>query len=388
MQVAVNVWAAVGCSMLGPSSVVGIILRCWDHPTLLGPSSVVGAILRCWGHPPLLGPSTVVGTIHRFWGHTPLLGPSSVVGAILHCWGHPPLLGPSSVVGAILRCWVHPPLLWPSSIVGVILHCWGHAPLLGPSTVFGVILRCWGHPPLLGLSPSLKCWLPSGTVRWPTWRWLSAQEGEMQSLIFFVFAYSCESIQELILTENLLSDLPSSIGKLRCLHNLNVDRNRLTEIPVEVGCRPPVWHSLCVHTLFMAASSVVDLSTMDCLSSWSLVGAVVCPFNFCVRPATFTELRVSLDKKQVLFAFLLIGFVLRSHSFSVLCWPLFVFLDVLLLLGRNTVLNRVVAVHLQYTYSALTAHLQNTYCTLTAHPQYTHSASSSSSWCWCFWQSA
>lgn len=32
----------------------------------------------------------------------------------------------------------------------------------------------------------------------------------------------------------LLQDLPNSIGKLKSLHNLNVDRNRLTEIPVEV----------------------------------------------------------------------------------------------------------------------------------------------------------
>ncbi|KAH9491965.1 hypothetical protein Btru_026900 [Bulinus truncatus] len=30
-------------------------------------------------------------------------------------------------------------------------------------------------------------------------------------------------------------DLPNSIGKLKNLHNLNVDRNRLTEIPVEIG---------------------------------------------------------------------------------------------------------------------------------------------------------
>ena len=45
----------------------------------------------------------------------------------------------------------------------------------------------------------------------------------------------CVSLQELILTENMLFELPNSIGNLRNLTNLNVDRNRLTSLPNEIG---------------------------------------------------------------------------------------------------------------------------------------------------------
>lgn len=45
----------------------------------------------------------------------------------------------------------------------------------------------------------------------------------------------CESLQELILTENFLSKLPRSIGRLTKLNNLNVDRNALESIPLEIG---------------------------------------------------------------------------------------------------------------------------------------------------------
>lgn len=42
-------------------------------------------------------------------------------------------------------------------------------------------------------------------------------------------------MQELILTENLLVELPSSIGNMKKLNNLNVDRNALEVLPPEIG---------------------------------------------------------------------------------------------------------------------------------------------------------
>lgn len=42
-------------------------------------------------------------------------------------------------------------------------------------------------------------------------------------------------MQELILTENFLVELPTSIGRMRKLNNLNVDRNSLAAIPNEFG---------------------------------------------------------------------------------------------------------------------------------------------------------
>jgi protein scribble len=42
-------------------------------------------------------------------------------------------------------------------------------------------------------------------------------------------------LQELILTENFLKQLPATIGQLVKLTNLNVDRNALQTIPREIG---------------------------------------------------------------------------------------------------------------------------------------------------------
>lgn len=42
-------------------------------------------------------------------------------------------------------------------------------------------------------------------------------------------------MQELILTENFLIELPNSIGRMSKLNNLNVDRNALTSLPPEIG---------------------------------------------------------------------------------------------------------------------------------------------------------
>lgn len=42
-------------------------------------------------------------------------------------------------------------------------------------------------------------------------------------------------MQELILTENFLIELPNSLGRMTRLNNLNVDRNALIAIPSEIG---------------------------------------------------------------------------------------------------------------------------------------------------------
>lgn len=42
-------------------------------------------------------------------------------------------------------------------------------------------------------------------------------------------------LQELILTENFITELPESIGNLSRLTNLNVDRNRLQSLPEQIG---------------------------------------------------------------------------------------------------------------------------------------------------------
>jgi len=42
-------------------------------------------------------------------------------------------------------------------------------------------------------------------------------------------------MQELILTENFLVELPNSIGRMKRLNNLNVDRNALISLPPDIG---------------------------------------------------------------------------------------------------------------------------------------------------------
>lgn len=42
-------------------------------------------------------------------------------------------------------------------------------------------------------------------------------------------------MQELILTENFLIEMPSSLGRMKRLNNLNVDRNSLVSLPSEIG---------------------------------------------------------------------------------------------------------------------------------------------------------
>lgn len=49
------------------------------------------------------------------------------------------------------------------------------------------------------------------------------------------FCYRCEYLQELILTENFLVELPVTMGNLVRLTNLNVDRNSLHSLPIEMG---------------------------------------------------------------------------------------------------------------------------------------------------------
>lgn len=42
-------------------------------------------------------------------------------------------------------------------------------------------------------------------------------------------------MQELILTENFLIEMPNSLGRMTRLNNLNVDRNALASLPSEIG---------------------------------------------------------------------------------------------------------------------------------------------------------
>ncbi len=52
---------------------------------------------------------------------------------------------------------------------------------------------------------------------------------------FPLLSCRCCSLQELVLTENYIASLPSSIGNLNRMTNLNVDRNRLESLPAEIG---------------------------------------------------------------------------------------------------------------------------------------------------------
>lgn len=51
----------------------------------------------------------------------------------------------------------------------------------------------------------------------------------------FNYRNRCVNLQELVLTENSLRELPTSIGCLTKLNNLNVDMNALESIPIEIG---------------------------------------------------------------------------------------------------------------------------------------------------------
>lgn len=70
---------------------------------------------------------------------------------------------------------------------------------------------------------------------------LSYIEGNMSDM-FLLDLFRCENLQELILTENFLMELPVSIGNLVKLTNLNADRNNLQGLPEEIGLY--VWYTL------------------------------------------------------------------------------------------------------------------------------------------------
>ncbi len=56
------------------------------------------------------------------------------------------------------------------------------------------------------------------------------------AVVYCLLLFSrCSNLQELVLTENYIAVLPSTIGCLVKLTNLNVDRNRLEFLPTEVG---------------------------------------------------------------------------------------------------------------------------------------------------------
>ena len=50
-----------------------------------------------------------------------------------------------------------------------------------------------------------------------------------------MFYFRCRTMQELVLTDNYISELPASIGDLTMLTNFNVDRNRLEYLPPQIG---------------------------------------------------------------------------------------------------------------------------------------------------------
>ena len=51
----------------------------------------------------------------------------------------------------------------------------------------------------------------------------------------FSFVSSCDNLQELILTDNKLRQLPTSIGNLKRMYHFNVDKNLLEIIPSDLG---------------------------------------------------------------------------------------------------------------------------------------------------------
>ena len=57
---------------------------------------------------------------------------------------------------------------------------------------------------------------------------------KLKSDVFF-FVFSCDNLQELILTDNKLRQLPTSIGNLKRMYHFNVDKNLLEIIPSDLG---------------------------------------------------------------------------------------------------------------------------------------------------------
>ena len=70
--------------------------------------------------------------------------------------------------------------------------------------------------------------------------------------------YRCMNLQELILTENFIAELPQSIGNLSHLTNLNVDRNRLQSLPEQIGG--------CYSVTVTCVACVVRSVTVTCVA--------------------------------------------------------------------------------------------------------------------------
>lgn len=81
--------------------------------------------------------------------------------------------------------------------------------------------------------------IPISVHHIPTNKMLSVQSHKSVDVDFLNVisknTFRCTTLQELVLTDNFLTELPSSIGNLTKLTNLNVDRNRLEYIPREIG---------------------------------------------------------------------------------------------------------------------------------------------------------
>lgn len=67
------------------------------------------------------------------------------------------------------------------------------------------------------------------------WVNFSCVERNMTDTFLLFSLFRCENLQELILTENFLMELPVSIGNLVKLTNLNADRNNLQSLPEKIG---------------------------------------------------------------------------------------------------------------------------------------------------------
>ena len=66
---------------------------------------------------------------------------------------------------------------------------------------------------------------------------LSILKADQNSLAFIPACIGdCHQLTELMLTENLLTDLPPTLGNLQLLSALNVDKNQVASLPKEVRC--------------------------------------------------------------------------------------------------------------------------------------------------------
>lgn len=79
-------------------------------------------------------------------------------------------------------------------------------------------------------------------------------------MFVFNFVFRCENLQELILTENFLIQIPQTIANLVKLTNLNIDRNSLHSLPSEIG--NVVLFIFNFHPVFLSFPFLISLRKM------------------------------------------------------------------------------------------------------------------------------